>query len=95
MGKISFAHGLIFLDHWPRWLQPAVQQFWRLVLAARGPVSKCKAAATPLDAADAADTSGGGGEGAQAGVDLGFVLQASADNEEVAPATIGEGGPGA
>ena len=64
-------------------------------MAARGPVSKSKAAATAPDAADAADTSGGGGEGAQAGVDLGFGLQASADNEEVAPATAGDGGPGA
>ena len=70
-----------------------MQQFWQLVLAARGPVYKSKAAATAPDAADTADTSGGGGEGA--GVDLGFVLQASADNEEVAPAATGDGGPGA
>ena len=64
-------------------------------MAASGPVSKSKAAATAPDAADAADTSGGGGEGAQAGVDLGFVLQASADNEEVAPSATRDGGPGA
>jgi hypothetical protein len=70
-----------------------VQQFWRLVVDARGPVSKSKAAATAPDAADAADTRGGGGEGA--GVDLGFVLQASADNEEVAPSATRDGGPGA
>ena len=62
-------------------------------MAARGPVSKSKAAATSPDAADASETSGGGGEGA--GVDLGFVLQASADNEEVAPAATRDGGPGA
>ena len=61
-------------------------------MAASGPVSKSKAAATAPDAADAADTSGGGGEGA--GVDLGFVLQASADNEEVAPSATRDGGPG-
>ena len=62
-------------------------------MAARGPVSKSMAAATAPDAADAADTRGSGGKGA--GVDLGFVLQASADNEVVAPATTGDGGPGA
>ena len=62
-------------------------------MAASGPVSKSKAAATAPDAADAADTCGGGGEGA--GVDLGFVLQASADNEEVAPSATRDGGPGA
>ena len=62
-------------------------------MAASGPVSKSKAAATAPDAADAAATSGGGGEGA--GVDLGFVLQASADNEEVAPSATRDGGPGA
>ena len=62
-------------------------------MAALGPVSKSKAAATAPGAAEAAKTSGGCGEGA--GVDLGFVFQASADNEEVAPAATGEGGPGA
>ena len=70
-----------------------MQQFGRLVWAASGPVSKRTAAATAPDAADAADTSGSGGEGA--GVDLGFVLQASADTEEVAPSATRDGRPGA
>ncbi len=84
----------------PRWLLPAVQQYWRLcrilcsspaVVATCGPVAKGKATATAPDATDAVETGGGGGEGA--GVDLGIVLQAS-DNEEVAPAATGDGGPG-
>ncbi len=63
------------------------------MVAARGPVAKGKATATALDAADTVETGGGGGEGA--GVDLGFVLQVSDDEEEVAPAATGDGGPGA
>ena len=57
------------------------------------PVAEGKAAAAPPDAADAAETGGVGGEGS--GVDKGFVLQASAEEEEVAPAATGDGRPGA
>ncbi len=64
-------------------------------MAARGPFVDCKAAAVPPDAANASQTCGGGGEGS--GVDQGFVLQASAsDNDElVEPAATGTGWPGA
>ena len=104
MGKISFAHGLIFLDHW-HWHSTLAAACCAAVLAAGGgcpqasfqkngpPPQLLKAAATAPDAADAAKTGGGGGEGA--GVDLGFVLQASADNEEVAPSATRDGRPGA
>ncbi len=71
----------------------AVQQL-SAVVAARGPCVEGKAAAVSPDAANAAQTGGGDGEG---GVDQGFVLQAS-DNDEimmVEPAATGTGWPGA
>ncbi len=56
------------------------------VVAASGPVAKGKAAATAPDATNAIETGAGSGGGEGAGVDSGFVLQASDDEEEVAPA---------
>ncbi len=47
-------------------------------MAASGPVAKGKASATAPDATDAVETCGCGSKGA--GVDLGFVLQASDDD---------------
>ncbi len=61
----------------------AVQQL-SAVVAARGPFVEGKAAAVSPDAANAAQTGGGGGEGS--GVDQGFVLQASDNDEMVEPA---------
>ena len=57
---------------WQRWPLPAAQQFGRLcssaaVVAARGPFVEGKAAAVPRDAANAAQTGSGCGEGS--GVD--------------------------
>ncbi len=63
------------------------------VVAARGPFVKGKAAAVSPDAANAAQTGGGVGEGS--GVDQGFVLQASDNDEMVEPAATGTGWPGA
>jgi hypothetical protein len=63
------------------------------VVAASGPVAKGKATATAPDATNAVETGAGGGEGA--GVDMGSVLQASDDEEEVAPAAPIEGWQGA
>ncbi len=65
------------------------------MVAASGPIAKGKAAATAPDATNAVETGAGGSEGA--GVDSGFVLQASDDEDEVAPATPGpgDGRPGA
>jgi hypothetical protein len=53
---------------WQRWTLPAAQQFRLLcssaaVVAARGPFVEGKAAAVPPDAANAAQTGSGGGEG--------------------------------
>ena len=72
-----------------------IHQYIAYICMHRGPVSKRKAAATAPDAADAAETVTGGGCCEGAGVELGFVLQASADDKEVAPAATGDGGPGA
>ena len=70
MGKISFAHGLIFLDHW-HWHSTLAAACCAAVLAAGVGCPRAsfqsKAATTAPDEADATDTSGGGGEGAQAG----------------------------
>ncbi len=61
------------------------------MVATRGSVAIGKAKATTPDAADAVETSGSGCKGA--GVDLGFVLQACDDDEEVAPAGTRDGRP--
>ena len=59
-------------------------------MAARGPFVEGKAAAAvPPDAANAAQTGGGGGEGS--GIDQGFVLQASDNDELVEQAATGTG----
>ena len=59
-------------------------------MAACGPIIEGKAAAAvPPDAANAAETGGGGGEGS--GVDWGFVLQASDNDELVEQAATGTG----
>ena len=62
-------------------------------MAARGPFVEGKAAAVPPDAANAAQTGSGGGEGS--GIDHWFVLQASDNKELVEQAATGTGWPGA
>ncbi len=62
-------------------------------MTASGPFVEGKAAAVPPDATNAAQTGGGGGEGS--GIDQGFVLQASDNDELVEQAATGTGWPGA
>ncbi len=64
-------------------------------MAARGPFIEGKAAAVPSDATNAAQTGGGHGGGEGSGVDQGFALQASDNDELVEPAVTGTGWPGA
>jgi len=71
----------------------AVVQQLSAIVAARGPFVEGKAATVSPDAANATQTGGGGGEGS--GVDQGFVLQASDNDELVEPAATGTAWPGA
>jgi hypothetical protein len=99
LGHFCFAHGLVFWTIpcalpplWQRWLLPLAQQFRWLcssaaVVAARGPFVKGKAVAVRPDAANAAQTGGGGGEGS-GGVCASGLLQLEPAGLELEPRTL-------
>jgi len=88
----------------PRWLLPAVQQYWRLcrvlcssaaAVEARWPVDAKPAAAPAPAAAAAAAAENGGGGGEAAGDDDGIMMMGSDDEAEAdppAPLPAGDGG---